>query len=216
MSLGGGSSKTEYPTAKNILDLRTPEAQGFENDLRTYFQGVLSQPNMGYQPRQTFDPMELYMNSMSNRGDVTKTATSRTPSPSPWTAEKSEQAPLGRGTSFSLDSLVGPPPASSQTQTPFGLLTPRTAGLLPDWATIPAGAGPGAALRPGSVESGQPGPTSGDPTEASIATLYRTILGREPDPEGLEAYLRSGKSLKKIEKDMRNSTEARSRANTGG
>lgn len=263
---GGGGSKVKYPKKKNILDLRTPEAIGFENDLRKYFQGVLSQPNMGYQPRQTFDPMELYMSSMANRGAVTESVRGGGARPSPWSAlnprpvgrwtdmEGSEPSPSPDASPFLLPrggpmgdlgrpggeqlrqpagkdgrplhvrggpmgnhggpseppftppsrpiadpppSVLDPdaPPVDPRVQTPFGLLTPRGPHLIPEWATIPAGASPGA----GSPTSGEGGAGS-SPTDAlSVLEEYLTTTLGGGSKKQRKALKRLTKAVSKKE-----------------
>lgn len=190
---GGGGTKVKYPKKKNILDLRTPEAIGFENDLRKYFQGVLSSPNMGFQARQTFDPMELYMSSMANRDAVTESVRGGGARPGPWSAinprphgrwTEGGEGPLPTQGRENMGMLADPPagavpPVAHTTQTPFGALTPRGPHLLPEWATIPAGAAPGAGLTPGEGNAGASGDglAPGEASSAVRAMLKRLIDG---------------------------------------
>ena len=176
---GGGDTKVKYPTANNVVDIRTPEAISFEDDLRKYFRGVLSKPNMGYTARQTFNPMELYNSSLTNRSDVINSATGG--NTSPWKAinpnatgrwgraeqpSQVPQSPAGRQQPPEFDGAPSPSgnqknqspqetsPVDPRVKTPFGLLTPSTPHFVPDWSTLPPGTSPGAALSPPPAAAG--------------------------------------------------------------
>jgi hypothetical protein len=145
---GGGKTKMQYPKKKDVLDLRYPEAIDLENQMRDYFQEVLQSPNMGYTPRQTYSPMDMYAASIEDRPRLMAGVTGKpwggaggmTPPPSP-----------GGGIGPTQPRLQGSDmkPTSFWEGSAFARLKPQTPNMAPDWSirkgpVAPVGGGGGA------------------------------------------------------------------------
>ena len=146
---GGGKTKIKYPKKKDVLDLRYPEAIDLENDLRDYFKGVISSPNMGYTSRPTYNPMDMYTASIEDRPRFMAGLTGK-----PWAGQTSTPTGSQSGGSFGQSSPFWQGSA-------FERLRQQTPNMMPDWA-IRNGPLPG---QPGHVEA-PPTPTAPtDPTD---------------------------------------------------
>lgn len=130
-----GSSKVKYPGQKDVAELRYPEAVGLESELRDYFRGLMQSPNMGYTPRQTYDPMSLYMNSIQNRGPLVQALTRTGAAPSGGAGMEAPGMPSGQpqgipqGMLQALSNRTRP----SQPNTPFGDMQFNPINRLPSW-----------------------------------------------------------------------------------
>lgn len=172
-SSGGG--KMKFPKKKNILELRYPEAVDMENQLRDYFKGAIKQPGMGYTPRKTYNPMEMYSASIEDRPRLIAGLTGK-----PWAGgasgggaapAMSKPDPNVGGQDLSgfaglAGRNIGMEPAQQPTQQPapapgfwsgsaFERMTPGTPHMVPDFSVGDPGGQPGGSAPSDTLDSAQ-------------------------------------------------------------
>jgi len=137
MSLGGGGGKVKFPKQKDVLETRYPAAVDLENKMREYFRSTMQSPNQGYTPRKSYNPMELYAASISDRPRLLQGLTAGRPG----------LGSGGYGAPATGGSSAPASPGGFWSGSAFSTLTPQGPHMVPDWAlqeppsTPPAGEG---------------------------------------------------------------------------
>ena len=74
----------KFPTAKNIVDLRNPLEQKIAKTQQQYFLDLMNSPDMGYQAQPSYNPLNVYLNSIQDRGGLVDALSPSRGSMSPW------------------------------------------------------------------------------------------------------------------------------------
>ena len=203
----GSGGTVKYPTAKNIVDLRSPLEQEIGSTQEQYFLDLMNSRGMGFsQGPPTFSPLEVYLNSLNSRGSLMNqlmAGVPRTGSPTPFGTPFSGNMPSPQtrslqplGTPFSgltVQAINGPisdspvftgqNPRSPMTPSfnAYSLLgTPRVFGM-----PQPQTPAPGNTLSPGGGSSIE------DITRRTIEAMIQSnpqLSGGPPAPDPNETW----------------------------